>query len=1335
MSRTRFATQRQTKPSRYRSFQPRLEALEDRVVPALMDFQSLQHNDASNTDHSTTYSEDGFQLTSLNMRPFASAGTLSPRYTGSTALYLDSNSGSMRLTRQGGGAFNLRSINLAMLDANGSTPLSVTFTGTLATGGTVSQTFTLNPTSGQAFFPFDASFTNLTKVEWVQASPFHQFDNIVVDPVNFAGITINDSPNVQPVAATPYPSTMTVSGMAGSVTDVNVSLFGLTHDSPRDVDILLVSPDGQKMILMSDVSNGQSIQDVNLTFDDSAAQFIASNAKLQSGTYKPTDIDLGRTVDTFPSPAPTGPYSSTLAAFNGSNANGIWSLYVVDDAHLGEGTITGWSLSIRTTADNDLPALTLNAGNVTVNEGSTATKNGTFSDFNNDAVTISASVGTISQQGTTSGTWSWSYTPDDGPSGSQTVTITATDSQGGVTTKTFQLTVNNVNPTATLNAPASVNEGDLFKVQLDNPMDPSSTDLASLHYSFATSLAGLATSYASADTSNSKIFSVPDNGTVTYFGRIFDKDGGVTTYSRNVIVNNVAPTMASPGNQTANEGASTIFNLGTLGDPGDDSPWAVHVNWGDGTVNDFQIPILANIGAAHTYADNGAYTVTVTATDKDGATSTPTTFRVDVANRPPTATGMTNGGPINEGSNVPVSLTGVSDPSSVDSTSLRYSFSITTSALAPSYVAATPTNQGVFHFTDNGSYTVYGRVYDKDGGISATFSTTVVVNNVAPTATFNAPSSANEGAPFTVSLTNPSDPSTADVAATFHYSFATSTADLANTYAAAGTSNSAALSLPDNGTFTVYGRIFDKDGGFTDYSRTVTINDVAPVLTAPGNQVAAEGSFTIFNLGSLADPGQDNPWTIHVTWGDSTSSDFQADAAGNLGGPHTYADSGTYTVTITATDKDGVASNTVSFQANVVNLVPTATGMTNNGPINEGSAVTVSLTGVSDPSTVDAASLHYSFATSTAGLALDYAAASATNQGSIVLPDNGTFTVYGRVYDKDGGQSAIFSTTVVVNNVAPTVDSFTSSTTGVGTGSPLTFQAAASDPGALDSFTYQFDWNYNGTTFNVQDTVGPVGPSNRSPVTITHAYMTEGTYRPAVRVLDKDGGVSAVFLAAPIQVGAVFLEDGNLIVMGTSGADNITVDATNPAAVRVTRNSSTYNFGPFNLSAGGRIIVHAGDGADIVSVNGPVSAEIFGGNGNDFLYGGSGNDILWGEAGDDYLTLGSGDDVGIGGTGKDQIFGGNGNDMLLGGHVDASLWSWAQLQQVVSDWNTWTNTGTPPSSLTSLRDATTDVADTANVDRFWGNTGKDLFIYRSGTGGDQVNSYSLTEKDYLLALL
>ncbi len=155
---------------------------------------------------------------------------------------------------------------------------------------------------------------------------------------NPASISIPDSG-----ASNPYPSSINVSGLSGKIGDVNVSLLGVTHTFPDDIDVLLVGPAGQKMILMSDVGGSNDVNGINLVLDDQAASSMSNAGQLTSGTFKPTNIGSG---DTFASPAPAGPYGSTLSVFNGTIPNGTWNLYVVDDQAVDSGSFSGgWSLT------------------------------------------------------------------------------------------------------------------------------------------------------------------------------------------------------------------------------------------------------------------------------------------------------------------------------------------------------------------------------------------------------------------------------------------------------------------------------------------------------------------------------------------------------------------------------------------------------------------------------------------------------------------------------------------------------------------------------------------------------------------------------------------------------------------------------------------------------------------------------------------------------------------------------------------------------------------------------------------------------------------------------
>ncbi|MCH7738026.1 MAG: hypothetical protein IH872_11575, partial [Chloroflexi bacterium] len=95
---------------------------------------------------------------------------------------------------------------------------------------------------------------------------------------------------------------------------------------------------------------------------------------------------------------------------------------------------------------NAAPSVAANNAEVTIDEGQTAINSGTFSDPGADIVAVTASVGAISQAGTQNGTWSWSFGSTDGPAESQTVTITATDSDGAATSAIFDLVVINLAP-------------------------------------------------------------------------------------------------------------------------------------------------------------------------------------------------------------------------------------------------------------------------------------------------------------------------------------------------------------------------------------------------------------------------------------------------------------------------------------------------------------------------------------------------------------------------------------------------------------------------------------------------------------------------------------------------------------------------------------------------------------------------------------------------------------------------------------------------------------------------------------------------------------------------
>ena len=175
-------------------------------------------------------------------------------------------------------------------------------------------------------------------------------------------------------SANPYPSEIAVSGLTGNITNVSVTLNGMSHSWYGDLNVLLVAPGGQKIALMqrvgttspdSGVGCGSDFTSATVTFDTAAATDLSACPNVSgTTTYLPT---IGvRQTDSF-APAPVGPYSDDLTTLNGAAAgqNGTWRLYLSDHAADDTGQIAGgWVLNFTT----DAPTTTC------ASEGYTGTK-------------------------------------------------------------------------------------------------------------------------------------------------------------------------------------------------------------------------------------------------------------------------------------------------------------------------------------------------------------------------------------------------------------------------------------------------------------------------------------------------------------------------------------------------------------------------------------------------------------------------------------------------------------------------------------------------------------------------------------------------------------------------------------------------------------------------------------------------------------------------------------------------------------------------------------------------------------------------------------------------
>ncbi|HEX2911096.1 MAG TPA: hypothetical protein VH186_09835 [Chloroflexia bacterium] len=267
---------------------------------------------------------------------------------------------------------------------------------------------------------------------------------------------------------------------------------------------------------------------------------------------------------------------------------------------------------------------------------------------------------------------------------------------------------------------------------------------------------------------------------------------------------NHTPVPSAMGPYTVVEGGSVQLTGWGYDEDGDPLTYTWNLKYDQGS---FDTP-----GQNVTYtATDGPYiqTVIVQVCDNKGACGI-STASVTITSANPTATFSASSQSVNEGGSVTLSLTNPYDPSPVDT---KAGFTLAYDCgQGQGYTAS-----NVCSFADNGTYTVKGKISDKDGGFSE-YSTIVKVNNVNPSASFSVSNQIiDQGNSVTLNLNNPSDPSSADT-----------NAGLTLTYDCGlgfGYSSDNVCSYSNEGIYTVKGKIKDKDGGYSEYSTTIYVNN------------------------------------------------------------------------------------------------------------------------------------------------------------------------------------------------------------------------------------------------------------------------------------------------------------------------------------------------------------------------------------------------------------------------------------------------------------------------------------------------------------------------------
>ncbi|WP_162942382.1 beta strand repeat-containing protein [Desertimonas flava] len=736
--------------------------------------------------------------------------------------------------------------------------------------------------------------------------------------------------------ATPYPSRITVSGAGTSTSLVTVQLGSVSHQVPVDFDVLLVGPAGQNLVLMSDVGGTEAASGATLTFADAAGGTIPVGGPLSSGTFRPSDSDADAADAPFPAPAPVVSSATALSTFNGTDPNGVWQLFVVDDAGADSGAVSGgWCLNITTPAP-------------TTTDLTSSLNPSTFG----QAVTFTATV-TSDGSPVTSG----SVTFTDGAS---TLGTVAVDGAGQATLTTSTLTVGSHPITAAYGATAAFEASSDSLSQVVN-LAPTSTSLTSsvnpTTFGQSVTFTATVTSGGSPVTTGSVTFS---DGASTLATVPVDASGQASFTTSALSVGSHTVTAAFGATATAAASSDSLTQVVNLAPTSTSLTSSVNpTTFGQSvtftaTVTSGGSPVTTG---SVTYSD-GASTLATVPVDASGQASL-TTSALAVGSHaivasfgPTTALAASSdsltqvvdgvadaGGPyaIDEGQSLTLDGSG-----SIAGPGASYAWDVDDDGDFDDATGAAPTlswaELEALGFDGDDPAAIHQVTLRLTDGVAFSAVTTLSIANVAPTATaLDDDGPVAEGSTATVTITGADDPSTADLAAlTYHFDF-----DDDGTDDHVGSSPTAVVPasyLSDGpGTRTVTAFVADPDGGASaELTTTITITNAAATATIDGPSSAIVGEPVTIKVGAV-DPSPDDmagTFMFTVDWGDGTPPV-------TLPGPadppvtHTYTRAGTFTVVATVVDPDGTESEPLSFVMTVTEQVTPSTTSSTAPPTSE----------------------------------------------------------------------------------------------------------------------------------------------------------------------------------------------------------------------------------------------------------------------------------------------------------------------------------------------------------------------------------------------------------------
>ncbi len=204
-------------------------------------------------------------------------------------------------------------------------------------------------------------------------------------------------------------------------------------------------------------------------------------------------------------------------------------------------------------------------------------------------------------------------------------------------------------------------------------------------------------------------------------------------------------------------------------------------------------------------------------------------------------------------------------------------------------------------------------------GASGSAAAGVVVRDVAPTVQIGPDRTVSEDTPvsFTGSFTDPGSLDTQ----TFLWHVTSSNGQVI----ADGTAQDFSFTPLDNGTYTVTLTVTDNGGSVGHAQAVVTATNAAPTagVSGPSNGLPGQARTFTFRATDPSPVDQQAGFTYQINWGDGSSQTVTG--PGQLTLDHTFSGAGTYSVQVTAIDKDGTAS---AAAAQTITVTSTAAAVT-----------------------------------------------------------------------------------------------------------------------------------------------------------------------------------------------------------------------------------------------------------------------------------------------------------------------------------------------------------------------------------------------------------------------